>query len=853
MKQITHSLFKIQIPEAFKVRDQSDVGVWTEDRDAIYENQWPLISVVILRQSDLDSKIYEGDTWQERFEDSCLSIYFKSEKLSGENRSFKGFDAYMIKAHTDAPFQKTHFKINYLFAAIILDDDHYLEFRAVHEKTTDGNLEAWARDAMESLEIAGDTHTRLAAWRTHLIVLEEEERAYQEKLTSITNIEPEKKVYTTEIPADGKEIFQVGDFDFDILEEETHMQIGSFSGELVVTIQARTKQAKQAEKAEVLDDYPGNGLVRMVIPAKGIHHNGVPTGKLHFEEGKTNAPLFLHSRTEGFDYRLDFNGVAQFEGGWVLLKGEMTKSYHNKSFPITVYKKFDTDTLHWKDYRFTTMEETETASPEEVRFLYIENPTFQKLPRAIFTFNNLENLSISKRSNYLDTEKMPLTEISDEIGQLQKLTSFHLNGAAVEALPEALGTLKELEQLSINGCLLKTVPNSIWALPKLKYLWLSSNLLTTVPQTIKLPALQSISLDKNQLKTLPGALAAQPNLKKIDLEQNPLETLPEAFNKIEEIKLSIEDKSRLLNFDYEGADGTGLLTWDDAVFWAENDKELIPELDTVIASNKLEEHAAALKSMVKKSIGFKHTVEEDYTAIGNHRFGGMPDLPETISYPRFGENWRDDKEDYVYEFLGQINCGAIAHLQDYLPRTGVLFFFLETIHSIYGGTNRPGKVLYVKDTSKLLSGKRFEFTEDDYSEMIGGGYQGYQVSAQKMNSAPSFYASYVNTHLFLGAAEKLKDDEDLLEELYDRFETPINQQNLFEYAVNNYGFTQHESPELQASLGLKGNPQDWVVLLTVTSAGDMQWSDAGDLFFVIHKSDLAKQDFSNVYVTLESS
>ena len=71
--------------------------------------------------------------------------------------------------------------------------------------------------------------------------------------------------------------------------------------------------------------------------------------------------------------------------------------------------------------------------------------------------------------------------------------------------------------------------------------------------------------------------------------------------------------------------------------------------------------------------------------------------------------------------------------------------------------------------------------------------------------------------------------------------------------MNNHGFTQHEAPELQASLALKGNPEDWVILLTVTSSGDMQWGDAGDIFYVIHKSDLAKQNFRKVFVTLESS
>ncbi len=31
------------------------------------------------------------------------------------------------------------------------------------------------------------------------------------------------------------------------------------------------------------------------------------------------------------------------------------------------------------------------------------------------------------------------------------------------------------------------------------------------------------------------------------------------------------------------------------------------------------------------------------------------------------------------------------------------------------------------------------------------------------------------------------------------------------------------------------------------------WGDAGDLFFVIRKRDLAQRNFNNVFVTLESS
>jgi len=37
-----------------------------------------------------------------------------------------------------------------------------------------------------------------------------------------------------------------------------------------------------------------------------------------------------------------------------------------------------------------------------------------------------------------------------------------------------------------------------------------------------------------------------------------------------------------------------------------------------------------------------------------------------------------------------------------------------------------------------------------------------------------WYASYVNTNIFKGAAEILKDDNKVLDDLYDSFEPPIN-------------------------------------------------------------------------------
>ncbi len=843
MEKIVHSLFEFNIPKGFDVRHENKISSRVQNNRIPYEHQPSFVKVGLGEIADIDNEDYQGATFLEKLEDAYISSSFMAEKLLIQEIDFKGYKTYVIHAKTDAVFQKKHYKIRMAYYLLMLDDRFYLEFAAHHEMNNGTELLPWVVDAFESLEVYGDKATRHAAIA-----------AFQADLDAMVAKRPQQEeakasYEVLEIPEDGKEQFTIGELDLVISEEHSKLEISTFGKDLSLHIQTEKTQPKK----NFLSEY-NDGVVALRLNVSGVHSNGHPIGVFTYENGKTGAPLHLHMYLDGVDSAWDFYGTVRFEREWVLVLGELRHGWENKSsIPIKIIKQFNIENLDWSAYRFKSMDEAATAQPKDVRFLILTNPDFEELPDALFEFSNLEELYIAQKSNHWDSEKIPLKSISERIGVLKKLSSFHVNGAHIKKLPNALGALKQLKSISVNNCELLAVPENIWSLPKLEWLSLQENSITVIPDTMNLPVLKSINLKGNKLKTLPERLAKQPFLNRLKIEDNPLESLPEEFNTIEKVELSMADKKRLLDFEYKGADGKGTTPWDDTVFWSQNDPELLPEIKRVVAENKLEEHAKGLQSLVKKSIGFAHDGEEKYNQLGNHRFGGMPDLPETIPYPRFGENWRDDKDDYTYEFIGQINCSEIADLQAYLPRTGMLFFFLETIHNIYGGNNNPVKVIYCENTDKLSSGKRFQFSEEDYSEMYGPEYTPYKVKATKMNSAPSFYASYVNTHLFLGEAKKLREDEALLEDLYDRFEEPLNEKNPFEYAVNAYGFAQHEHPELQASLKKKGNPEDWMVLLTVTSSGDMQWGDAGDLFFVIHKSDLAKRDFSNVFVTIESS
>ncbi len=102
-------------------------------------------------------------------------------------------------------------------------------------------------------------------------------------------------------------------------------------------------------------------------------------------------------------------------------------------------------------------------------------------------------------------------------------------------------------------------------------------------------------------------------------------------------------------------------------------------------------------------------------------------------------------------------------------------------------------------------------------------------------------------------ASVLEDDRQLGKNLDTKFSAPLHQLHHTDHRINANAFTQNDSLELQAAIAHKGRPEDWVILLEVDSVGDFQWDDAGQLFVVIQKSDLAKQDFSKIYLTSESS
>ncbi|HWV64820.1 DUF1963 domain-containing protein [Chitinophaga sp.] len=654
-------------------------------------------------------------------------------------------------------------------------------------------------------------------------------------------------IHAFALPADGKDYFQAGDFIFDIDDTQSGQGF-DYSGAVTITIVAKTSEVKEAVKKKLLDDYEPTGEVKVVIPALGIYKPGFLEGALQFKEDKQETP-YLSMDKSGFQYSLKFFGDVVFRDGWVAMLGHLKPSWDEKPlFPVNIFRKINKEQFNWEQYTFTSVEEAAGAPVEQVKKLVLVNPEFSRLPNEFYRLKSLQRVEITPK---WPIQQLPLERLDDKLLELKDLEYLVVANSALCRIPEYMNKLTQLRHCSFAGGKLSRVPAHLMDMPRLEYLNLNGNQISDIA-VFNMPDLKYLHLAKNQLKTLPENLLSLPKIEKINVSGNPFSFLPPGFSDFAGLELDIKSKQQLLDNTYKDADGNGPVNWNNEAFFAQHDEALIHPVDEIIAEEKeLLPHRDALRALVKRAIGFNQTGEEDYAATGNHRFGGMPDLPAGIDYPEFYDDY--NKRDYKYQFIAQVNCEALSPLQEYLPRTGTLFFFFETIHSLGSRGHIPCKVLYVEDNSTLQSGRRFSFAEEDFFELEGGQYTPYKADAFVRNSVPGFYSWHSNQYLFRGVSRPLLDDEDLMESLYETFEEPVNFLLESDHAINSYGFTQHESPELQAALACKGNPEDWTILLTVKSRGDFQWGDAGDLFFVIHKSDLAKKDFRKVYVTLESS
>lgn len=648
--------------------------------------------------------------------------------------------------------------------------------------------------------------------------------------------------------------FRVDEYELEIILDKdkypcSAWSIEPYNGNLSCQIVGQAKDAEALKEHKIITDYNDEGVLSFKFDCKNLYRAGKPHAELSVEEDKIQTAYYASFRTDGDYYDLIFDGKIFVDEHGVKIYGLLHDGWtDSRKYPVQIQVAFDLKDLNWDDYVFTTPEELDRCPSELVKKINFEEGV-PALSEDLLRFNHLKELTVGYRYTQFQKNSLSLLEIPDWISHFTELESICISSNTLTQIPESIGKLTSLKRLTLFNAKLKPLPENIFQLPRLESIFISDCSLESIPEAVHLPELNYLDLSSNLLKRLPDSFAEQPKLKRVILSKNPWEYLPEKIGRIKNLELESKNKLKFFDFSYKGADGKGTVVWDDEIFQARHDAALMKSINAYWKNKEIKPYRAALSKLLKKSVGFALGDEDRYQTIGEHRIGGMPDLPHTVPYPTF---YRDEGKTYNYEFIAQINCGAIAPLQNYLPRTGVLYFFLSTVHELYDEEN-AGKVIYFDgEMSSLQSGKRFNFTQKDYFETLQDiPYRGYTAQAYPFVDLPDFYAIDQNQYLLEGLSkkfiEKLEEDRDCkLNELFEPFKKS-------DVSVNSYGFSQHEYPEHEVSLKHKGRPQDWVILLKVPSAKDFQWGDAGDLFFVIHKSDLAKRDFSKVYCTLYSS
>jgi len=548
--------YQISVSDIFNSRsaDFEYFSIYTRDED--FAVQFPIINMALSEIKDFE-EYYPADSYE-----ASIKVYFNSKRKSKDiaisEIVIAGKKAYLGKAVWSVEAKGETVEMFSMFVNIPLEDGFVQEFSADCEVTVRNKYEPLFHEAIESIEWFGDFKKYIDLHKTHL---EEQEKRIDELTAKMQNQttevaeekKPEYEVF--KIPENGEESFKVGDYEFEINKEESNWAIPDFSKELVVKIVATTKELTKGKKEQLFDEYNDEGRFELEIALKEVYKNGQPEGVFEIEEDKCKS-LYAYVRKNGFYYTLDFFGTITVRNGWVAYNGEFKTPYNDggPNYKVTIYKKFDSELLVWRNYNFQKLEEAEQAPRNLVHFLTMRKPEFEVLPDSVLEMTNLEELTIENNT----WEMMPLHTISDDISQLQKLEKLSINGAPLKVLPDGITRLKKLSSLFVNNCELVSIPKGVFKLPEVKFLYLSKNKISELPTEIDMPCLEVINLSENQLVTLPVSLSQQPKLRSIDMEDNPWEAIPTEFENIKELGLSIEDKNRFFDYNYYGADGKGL-------------------------------------------------------------------------------------------------------------------------------------------------------------------------------------------------------------------------------------------------------------------------------------------------------
>jgi Leucine-rich repeat (LRR) protein len=150
-----------------------------------------------------------------------------------------------------------------------------------------------------------------------------------------------------------------------------------------------------------------------------------------------------------------------------------------------------------------------------------------EIPKEIGELKNLTSLDLSHNQ---------ISEISKDIGELTNLTSLDFSYNQISEIPREIGELKNLTSLDFSYNQISEIPREIGELKSLNDLNLWGNLISEISQVFsELKSLTKLRLWQNQIVEIPNVIGELHNLTKLDLSRNRIREIPEVIGQLQNL------------------------------------------------------------------------------------------------------------------------------------------------------------------------------------------------------------------------------------------------------------------------------------------------------------------------------
>ncbi|KAG8132623.1 hypothetical protein E2320_010467 [Naja naja] len=158
--------------------------------------------------------------------------------------------------------------------------------------------------------------------------------------------------------------------------------------------------------------------------------------------------------------------------------------------------------------------------------LELQNCELERIPHAIFSLTNLQELDL--KSNSIRTIEEVIS-----FQHLKRLTCLKLWHNKIVNIPSSITHVKNLESLYLSNNKLESLPVAVFSLQKLRCLDVSYNSIAVIPVEIGLlQNLQHLHITGNKVEVLPKQLFKCSKLRTLSLGQNCIISIPEKIGQL---------------------------------------------------------------------------------------------------------------------------------------------------------------------------------------------------------------------------------------------------------------------------------------------------------------------------------